>query len=249
MAPENEKREDAYPRAPSEEEWARMTPEERARVVETLPGEVTWDEMPMPEGDLHSQAKMGAWQALKGYFSRRKRRVYVGTELPVYYPAERRFAPDLVAVLEVEPHPRHKWVVSAEGKGLDWVMEVHVGGDRKKAAEDNVRRYARLGISEYFIYDRARQRLEGFRLETPEAREYTRLEPRRGRYTSEVLGLELQEEEGRVRFWAGNAMLLEQEELISRLQEQVAELQRREELERRLAESQAELERLRQRRE
>jgi Uma2 family endonuclease len=255
-----------------------MSEEQRARVVEALPGEVTWDEMAMPEGDLHSQAKMGALQALKGYFTRQGRRVYLGSELPVYYPAERRFAPDLVAVLDAEPHPRQKWVVSHEGKGLDWVLEVHVGGDRKKDAEYNVARYARLQIPEYFIYDRARQRLEGYRLPSPEAREYVPIAPIQGRYPSRVLGLELRVEEGRLRFWAGHAMLLEYEELIDRMQELVAGLQRRvdeearqveaaeqlrqeaerrladearrrEELERRLAESQAELERLRQRRE
>ena len=269
MARDEETREDAYPRAPSREEWARMSEVERARVVEELPGEVTWDEMAMPEGDLHSQAKMGALQALKGYFSRQRRRVYVGSELPVYYPAERRFAPDLVVVLDAETHPRSKWVVLHEGKGLDWVLEVHVGGDRKKDAEYDVKRYARLGIPEYFIYDRARQRLYGYRLPTPEAREYVPIAPEGGRYGSEVLGLELQVEEGRLRFWAGSALLLEYEELIDRMQEMMVGLQqradeearqleeadrrlaeetrRREELERRLAESQAELERLRRR--
>ncbi|MFY0576857.1 Uma2 family endonuclease [Cystobacter fuscus] len=269
MARDEQEREDAFPRAPSREEWARMSEEERVRVVEALPGEVTWDEMAMPEGDLHSQAKMGALQALKGYFSRQRQRVYLGTELPVYYPTERRFAPDLLAVLDAEAHPRNKWVVSQEGKGLDWVLEVHVGGDRKKDAEYNVRRYARLGIPEYFIYDRARQRLEGYRLPSIEAREYVAITPEQGRYASEVLGLELQVEEGRLRFWAGHALLLEYEELIARMQEMMEGLQRRadeearqieqaerrladetrrrEELERRLAESQAELQRLRQR--
>ena len=243
-----------------------MSVEERARVVEALPAEVTWDEMAMPEGDLHSEAKRRALEALRGYFSRQKRRVYLGTELPVYYPGERRFAPDMLAVRDVEPHLREKWVVSHEGKGLEWVLEVHVGGDRKKDAEYNVRRYARLGIPEYFIYDRARQRLEAFRLPTPEAREYVRMDSERGRYTSEVLGLELQIEEGMLRFWAGNALLLESDELISRLSELMEGLQRRvdeearqlaeevrlreeeahrrEEAERRLAELQARLEQL-----
>ncbi|AKI99380.1 Uma2 family endonuclease [Archangium gephyra] len=204
-----------------------MSEVERARVVEELPGEVTWDEMAMPEGDLHSQAKMGALQALKEYFSRQRRRVYVGSELPVYYPAERRFAPDLVVVLDAEAHPRGKWVVSHEGKGLDWVLEVHVGGDRKKDAEYNVERYARVGIPEYFIYDRARQRLYGYRLPSPEAREYVPIVSEGGRYSSEVLGLELQVEEGRLRFWAGSALLLEYEELIERMRETVKGLQQR----------------------
>ncbi|MFL5355255.1 Uma2 family endonuclease [Archangium sp.] len=227
MARDEQEREDAFPRAPSREEWARMSEVERARVVEELPGEVTWDEMAMPEGDLHSQAKMGALQALKGYFTRQRRRVYLGSELPVYYPAERRFAPDLVAVLDAESHPRSKWVVSHEGKGLDWVLEVHVGGDRKKDAEYNVKRYARLGIPEYFIYDRARQRLYGYRLPSPEAREYVPIAPERGRYASEVLGLELQVEEGRLRFWAGHALLLEYEELISRMEAAMVALEQR----------------------
>jgi len=243
MARDDQEREDAFPRAPSREEWARMSEVERARVVEELPGEVTWDEMAMPEGDLHSQAKMGALQALKGYFSRQRRRVYLGSELPVYYPAERRFAPDLVVVLDAETHPRSKWVVSHEGKGLDWVLEVHVGGDRKKDAEYNVKRYARLGIPEYFIYDRARQRLYGYRLPSPKAREYVPIASERGRFSSEVLGLELQVEEGRLRFWAGSALLLEYEELIDRMQETVEGLQQRADAD---ARQLAEEERLRQ---
>jgi hypothetical protein len=225
-----------------------MSEVERARVVEELPGEVTWDEMAMPEGDLHTQAKMGVWQALKGFFAWQRRRVYLGTELPVYYPAERRFAPDLVVVLDAEAHPRGKWVVSHEGKGLDWVLEVHVGGDRKKDAESNVERYALLGISEYFIYDRARQRLHGYRLPSPEAKQYVPIALERGSYGSQVLGLELQVEEGRLRFWAGNALLLEDEERIARLQDSIEWLrQRTDEEARRLAEAQAELERLRHR--
>ena len=195
-----------------------MGPEERARVVDSLPGEVTWDEMAMPEGDRHFQGKVQAMDALRGYFKRQQRKVYLGAELPIYYPGERRFAPDLLAVLDAEPHPRQKWVVSAEGKGLDWVMEVHVGGDRKKDAEYNVRRYARLGIPEYFIYDRARQRLEAYQLASPETRTYVPMEQRQGRYVSRVLGLEVQVEGDRLRFWAGNALLLESEELISRLE-------------------------------
>ncbi len=216
---------DAFPRAPSQEEWDRMGPEERAWVVESLPNEVTYEEMAPPEGDQHQDAKYSALDMLRRYFGHQRRKVYVGSELPVYYPAERRFAPDLLVVFDVEPHKRGKWLVSHEGKGLDWVMEVHYGGDRKKDAVFNVRRYARLGIPEYFIYDRARQRLEGYRLESPEAREYTRMEPRQGRCVSQVLELELVD--GKLRFWAGNALLLESSELIDRMEERLARLEQR----------------------
>jgi Uma2 family endonuclease len=204
-----------------------MSQEEQARVVDSLPGEVTSAEMSPPEGDRHQQPKLRAMDALKGYFGHQRRKVYLAMELPVYYPAERRFAPDLLVVLDVEPHARDKWVVSHEGRGLDWVLEVHVGGDRKKDADFNVKRYARLGVPEYFIYDGGRRRLEGYRLESPGSRVYTRMEPQHGRYVSEVLGLELQVEGDRLRFWAGHALLLESDELITRMEDMVADLQRR----------------------
>jgi Uma2 family endonuclease len=253
MAQREQERGDAFPRAPTQQEWERMSVEEREQVVESLPGEVTWDEMAMPEGDLHTQGKMETLDVLRGYFSRQRRQVYLGTELPVYYPGERRFAPDLVVVRDVPTHPRSKWVVLHEGKGLEWVMEVHVGGDRKKDAEFNVERYARLGIPEYFIYDRARERLEAYRLPSPEARRYERIPPEAGRYRSEVLGLELELAHGKLRLWAGNALLLQSHELLEQVQRLREEAERRadeearqrEEAERRLAELEAELERLR----
>jgi Uma2 family endonuclease len=228
-----------FPQAPSQQEWDAMSPVERERVLASLPGEVTDAEMSPPEGDRHFQAKVRALDALRGYFTRQRRRVYLAAELPVYYPAERRFAPDLLAVLDVETHARDRWVVSAEGKGLDFVLEVHVGGDRKKDAEQNVERYARLGIPEYFIYDRGRQRLLGWRLPAPDAKVYAPILPQHGRYASEHLGLELQVEDGRLRFWAGHAPLLESEEFIIRLEELMAGLQQRADEEARRAQEEA----------
>ncbi|HYI02113.1 MAG TPA: Uma2 family endonuclease [Hyalangium sp.] len=228
-----------FPQAPSQQEWDAMSPAERERVLAALPGEVTDAEMSPPEGDRHFRAKVRALDALRGYFTRQRRRVYLAAELPVYYPAERRFAPDLLAVLDVETHERDRWVVSAEGKGLNFVLEVHVGGDRKKDAEQNVERYARLGIPEYFIYDRGRQRLLGWRLPAPDAKVYAPILPQHGRYASEHLGLELQVEDGRLRFWAGHAPLLESEEFITRLEELMAGLQQRADEEARRAQEEA----------
>jgi Uma2 family endonuclease len=256
MAERKGSEEDKYPRAPSQEEWDAMSPEERERVVASLPGEVTDAELSPPEGDRHFQAKVGALDTLRGYFARQRKRVYLAAELPVYYPKARRFAPDLLVVLDADAHQRDKWVVSAEGKGLDFVLEVHVGGDRKKDAERNVKRYASLGIPEYFIYDRARQQLLGYRLPEPDARVYVPLVPRDGVHVSERLGLELRLEQGRLRFYSGRDMLLEPEEVISRLEQLAEGLQRRADeearratrAERRVAELQAELERLKRER-
>ena len=241
-----------FPMAPSAQEWEALSPVEREAIVAALPGEVTYDEMALPEGDRHFRAKTRALDALRGYFTRQRRRIYLAAELPIYYPAEPRFAPDLLAVIDAEDVERDKWVVSAEGKGLDWVLEVHVGGDRKKDAEQNVARYARLGIPEYFLYDRARNRLSAYRLTSPEVKVYAPIVPNHGLYESRVLGLDVQVDKDRLRFYAGTALLLESDELIARLQDMCEEAtrraeeeaRRREEAEQEIARLRAELERL-----
>jgi Uma2 family endonuclease len=231
--------------APSAEEWEALSPAERDAVVAALPNEVTDAEMSPPEGDRHFKAKTRAWDALRSYFTQQRRRIYLSVALPIYYPAEPRFAPDLLAVLDRDDVERDKWVVSAEGKGLDWVLEVHVGGDRKQDAELNIERYARLGIPEYFIYDRARNELAAYRLPSPDARLYTAILPDHGLYESRVLGLDVQIDKDRLRFFAGTTLLLTSDERIARLQEMIDQAhQRAEEAEREVARLRAELERL-----
>jgi Uma2 family endonuclease len=214
----------AHPRAPTEDEWARLSDTERAAVVAALPAAMTDTEASPPEGDLHYDAKNDARATLREWYRRLGRSVYIAAELTTYCPGEARFAPDVLAVRDVPVHDRMKWVVSAEGKGLDWVLEVHVGGDRKKDAEHNVTRYARLGIPEYFVYDRERQQLLGHRLATPQARSYTRIIPQGGLYPSEVLGLSLAIQAGRMRFFHANAELLPPQDLALRLEQMLAEV-------------------------
>ncbi|WP_437276739.1 Uma2 family endonuclease [Sorangium sp. So ce375] len=212
----------ADPRAPTSEQWARMTPAERARVVDMLPAEVPLELMP-PEGDAHRKAKRDALDALDGFFRRTARKIYLSSELAVFYPGEPGFAPDLLAVVDVEPHERMKWVVDHEGKGLDLVIEVHVAGSRTKDHQTNVDRYARLGIREYFLFDRARLRLHAYRLPAAQEgdpsrpRAYQRIVPQAGRFASEVLGLDLLLDGTRLRFFAGNAPLEDADERIARL--------------------------------
>ncbi|MFH0901268.1 MAG: Uma2 family endonuclease [Pseudomonadota bacterium] len=206
------------PRAPTTAEWEAMSPEERARVVDSLPAAMLEEERALPEGDPHFKAKTGAMNDLELFFRRLGRRIYIACDLTVYYPGEQRFAPDLLAVRDVDPHDRMKWVVSAEGKGLDFVMEVLVAGDRTKDLVANVDRYARLGIPEYFIYDRGRLRLTGYRLDDGEARDYKPIVPHAGRLESEVLGLDLVLEEGRLRFYYATAPLLGHLEIIEHLE-------------------------------
>lgn len=204
------------PRAPSQLEWDRLSAEERERVVQSLPDLVPV-EIAGPEGDPHREAKASALDALGRFFQRIGRRIYLSSELAVYYPGEPRFVPDLLAVLDVEPHERMKWVVAAEGRGLDFVLEVHVSGDAAKDHEKNVTRYAALGIPEYFIFDRGRSRLAGYRLPDASARAYAAVLPQAGRFASHVLGLDLTVVGTRLRFFHGTAPLEVADELIGRL--------------------------------
>jgi Uma2 family endonuclease len=201
------------PRAPSERVWSELTAAERQRVVDELPSEYP---SAHPEGDHHRIPKEKARDALQGYFQRIGRRVYLSSELPVYYPGEEKLAPDLLAVLDVETHPRQKWVTSVEGKGLDLALEITLAGDRRKDLEDNVTRYARLGIPECFVYDVPNQRLRGYRLEE-RSNEYSPIVPQAGTWASRVLGLELGIDDGSLRFYSGNASIPDSAELIVRL--------------------------------
>ena len=154
----------ADPRAPAIDQWERMPPDERARVVAMLPAEVPLELLPN-EGDPHRKAKRGALDALDGFFRRTGRRIYLSSEISRLLPGR--------APLRARPARRHRRRAPrshragsspTEGKGLDFVLEVHVAGDRRKDEKTNVERYARLGIQEYFYFDRTRLRLAGYRL-------------------------------------------------------------------------------------
>ncbi len=199
-----------------------MSPAERARIVDMLPTSLPIELAP-PEGDAHRKAKQGALTALDDFFRRAGRKIYLSSELVVFYPGERSFVPDLFAVLDVDPHDRTRWVKEDEGKGLDLVVEVHVAGQRSKDMELNVERYARLGIHEYFMFDRARRSLHGYRLPAvsdagqPPSRVYQRIVPQAGHFASVVLGLDLVLDGDRLRFFSGNAPLEDADEMIARL--------------------------------
>ncbi len=223
------------PRAPTSEQWAAMTPRERERVVDALPTGLPVDLHP-PEGDLHRKTKQGALSALDDFFRRAGRRIYLTSELAVFYPGERSFVPDLLAVLDVDAHDRMRWVVDHEGKGVDFILEVLVASRPSKDLELNVERYARLGVHEYFVFDRARARLFAHRLT---AGRYQRIIPQAGHYASRVLGLDLVLDGDRLRFFAGNAPLEDTDEMITRLGGMLDKVLAREEAALRRAEQEA----------
>ncbi len=213
-----------YPRAPTQAAWLAMTEAERRAVADALPAFMTEAECLPGEGDPHFDAKAEGRETLRGFFGRTGVSMYIGSELTVYYPDEERFSPDLLAVRDVATGPRQKWVVSAEGKGLDWVLEVVVAGDRWKDLQRNVVRYARLGIAEYFVFDRARKAVMGWRLHDTSIGIYTPIAPHAGQHYSEVLGLFLTVQGDRLRFLRGNAELLTPAEEIERLEDRANDL-------------------------
>lgn len=173
----------------------------------------------MGEGRPHKKAKTRALDMLGLHFKAKGRVIYLAEEMSVVYPREAVFTPDLLAVVgveEPEDDQRLAWVVADEQRGLDFVLEVLHHGDRAKDLVDNVQRYARLGIPEYFVYDHAQQKIHGYRLAAGEKR-YQRIVPQRGRYASSVLGLDLALDEGRLRFFDGMAELFGTADLLARL--------------------------------
>jgi len=242
---------DACPRAPSQAEWDRLTSEERHRVVEELPSEVAW--ATPPEGDPHRRTKERAVQALGEHFRRIQRRVYLSSELPVYYPDEALFAPDVIAVLDVSTHERNRWVVTQEGRGLDFVLEINHRGRRKaigprgrtivnglprKDFIETIERFHRLRIPEYFAYDIEDEFLIGWRLREDR---YETIRPKGidRRVPSKVLGLDVAVVQGRVCFYHGEVRLPDADELIERLSTLADEAVRRAEEEARRAEEEA----------
>jgi Uma2 family endonuclease len=210
------------PMAPSEAEWAQMTPGDRRRVADSLPADL--GVLPS-EGTPHANTVRHVRNTLDDHFSRSGRAVFIANDLAVYYPKEPVFSPDIMAVVDVGMHDRMRWLVSEEGRGIDLALEILVAGDRRKDLERNVERYARLGIREYFVFDYSRVRLFGYRLGA--ARRYEPLSPQFGRLHSDVLGLEMQLQGARLRFYVGATLVPEASERIATLEGMLANAEER----------------------
>lgn len=206
---------------PSAAEWRAMTPAAKEAFLADALAALQREAELAPEGRPHSVAKMGAASTLGGFFSRIGKQVYLACELPVHYLGHPAFSPDLIAVLDVaDPgiaDTRMAWVVEDEGRGIDLALEIIHRGNRRKDLFDNVIDYASLQIPEYFVYDRLRQRVFGYRLPNPDATRYEPIPFRSGKLRSAVLGLDLGVAEGRLRFFYGEAEIPESRELIARL--------------------------------
>lgn len=203
-----------------------MPPAERERFLVKALDVLSDPVAAMLEGRPHKKAKTRALDRLGLHFNAVGKAVYLAEEMAVLYPGKEAFTPDVLAVLDVvepEDDQRMAWVVADEGKGVDLVLEVLHHGDRHKDLVENVERYADMGIAEYFVYDRAQQRIHGYRLRES-AKRYQPIVPQVGRYASAVLGLDLAVVGGSLRFYLGEAELPGTSDLIGRLHGMVEEL-------------------------
>jgi Uma2 family endonuclease len=205
------------PRAPPTEIWNAMSEVERRAVVDALPSEFEPSETSPPEGDFHDEEGSRLKRGLRRFYAKGPRSVYIAGDLPIYYPGEPMFAPDLIAVADVPTHFRNSWVKDYEGQGIDFALELIWSGRRRKDLADNVDKYARLGIPEYLVFDMPRRLLVGYRLE--DAREeYAPMTVRAGVLHLATLGLDVAVEGDKLRFFSGTAPIPDPDELIGRLE-------------------------------
>lgn len=160
------------------------------------------DGRPVAETDVHIEQLLELRETLAWHF-RDDPQVYVSGNLLLYYvegdPNE-RVSPDVFVVFGVPKGQRRTYKVWEEGKGPDVVFEITSRGTRREDLGDKKLIYADLGVREYFLFDPLGEYLQpplqGFRL-TPSGYEPMQEEP----LVSELLGLTLKVEEGRLRLY------------------------------------------------
>jgi len=161
------------------------------------------DGKPMAETDVHIDALIYLREALRDHF-RDAPQVYVAGNMFLYYEEgdpTACVAPDIFVVQGVSKHERRTYRLWEEGQPPAVVFEITSRGTRLEDLGTKRAVYAMLGVREYFVYDPLgeylRPPLQGYQLHEGE---YQRL-PTAGEegFTSQVLGLELRVESGRLR--------------------------------------------------
>ncbi|AFZ26711.1 hypothetical protein Cylst_4643 [Cylindrospermum stagnale PCC 7417] len=192
------------------------------------------DGEPMAEGDLQRKCLVYATTVLEIYFQSRSD-VYVAGNLFIYYEKgdpESVVAPDVFVVFGVDKHDRGSYKTWEEqDKTPDFVLEITSRSTRSKDQGAKKGIYAFLGVSEYFQYDPTGDYL------TPQLQGLHLVD---GNYfpiatnissdntlsvSSEVLGLELRLEAGKLRFYnpaTSEFLLTHQEEVAARQEAETA---------------------------
>lgn len=161
------------------------------------------DGKPMAETDVHIDVLIYLREGLKDYF-RDAPQVYVAGNMLLYYeegnPAA-CVAPDVFVVQGVAKGERRIYKLWEEGQPPAVVFEITSRGTRLEDLGTKRVLYAMLGVREYFVYDALGEYLQpplqGYQLQEGE---YQRMAAEgKGELVSQVLGIELREEQGRLR--------------------------------------------------
>jgi Uma2 family endonuclease len=161
------------------------------------------DGKPMAETDKHRKQMIALLEALEEYY-RPDPRIYVSGNILVHYRDEasdwKFLAPDVLVVKDVEKKERGSYIIEDEGKAPDSIIELVSPSSKVEDLGNKRVIYAGWGVKEYFLFDPTGELfsgpLRGFRLE---GNDYV---PMMGaRLHSEVLGLDLVVERGRLRLY------------------------------------------------
>lgn len=179
------------------------------------------DGKPMAETDKHRNQMIALLNALEEYY-RPDSGIYVTGNILVHYCDEagewKFLAPDIIVVKGVEKKDRGSYVIADEGKAPDLIIELVSPSTKVEDLGNKRVIYAGWRVKEYFLFDPTGELfsgpLRGFRLQ---GNDYV---PMMGaRLHSEVLGLDLVVEHGRLRLYdpqTGQRLLTHEESEAAR---------------------------------
>jgi Uma2 family endonuclease len=180
----------------------------------------TSDGKPMGETDLHRNVMVAAIETLKMHYA--GQRVYVSGNLLLYYrPGNKRrhVSPDVMVVRGLEQRDRQNYLLWEEGRPPNIVIEVTSESTRDEDLGDKLEIYRDdIGVAEYILFDPRSEylnpALQGYRLSPGR---YEPVVPMGGRIPSVELGLQLEADGHRLRFYdpAGDRWLPTPQEALA----------------------------------
>lgn len=192
------------------------------------------DGKPLAETDLHRINIIDTYYKLKSHYEAYDD-VYVSGNLLIYdIPGNTRrsISPDVMVVFGIEKKMRRTYKTWEEGKAPDFIMEFSSKSTYRKDLGSKKKRYAFIGVCEYFLYDPERsylsESLMGFRLN--DDGKYDTIDYlTQGGLHSEVLGMEfkIQDEEiGLFDRTSGEWILTPEEKAAAIAQKEASERQK-----------------------
>lgn len=123
-----------------------------------FPTEVDYPETdgkPMAETDIHADLMIQLRESLKSFFASQPD-VYVSGNLLLYYEEgnpRKSVSPDVFVVFGAGKHKRRIYKLWQERRAPDVVFEISSRGTWGEDLHKKFQLYARLGVSEYYVFD------------------------------------------------------------------------------------------------